>query len=102
MNLPTQEFDKFLEAFIDEEVLRLIAVLNADYDEDATEPALALQLEQPPVSQEKLEAYTELLRLLNKYTARYLDSIADKYATEESDFNKLYYALLDYVKALIK
>jgi hypothetical protein len=102
MNLPTQEFDKFLEAFIDDEVLRLIAILNADYDEDGTEPALALQAEMPPISQEKLDAYTELLRLLSKYTGRYLDSIAGKYATEESDFNTLYYALLDYVKALIK
>jgi hypothetical protein len=102
MNLPMQEFDKFLEAFIDDEVLRLIAILNADYDEDGTEPALALQTEIPLISQEKLNAYTELLRLLSKYTARYLDSIVGKYETEESDFNKLYYALLDYVKALIK
>ena len=102
MNLPTQEFDKFLEAFIDDEVLKLIAILNADYDADSTEPALALQEETPPISQEKLDAYTELLRLLSKYTARYLDSIAGKYETEEADYNKLYYALLDYTKALIK
>jgi hypothetical protein len=102
MNLPTQEFDKFLEAFIDDEILRLIAILNAEFDADSTQPALGLQEEPSLISQEKLDAYTELLRLLSKYTARYLDSIAGKYETEESDYNTLYYALLDYVKALIK
>jgi hypothetical protein len=102
MNIPQQELDKFLEDFIDNEVLGLISILNAvdsTSDEEITSDPYS---EKSPISAEKVQTYSELLRQAMQYTARYLNSIADKYQTDDADLNKLYYSLVEYVKALIQ
>jgi hypothetical protein len=100
MNIPAQELDKFLEDFIDDEVLRLISVINADNSSDEEQTSASYD-ETAPISVERFQSYSELLRRAMKYTARYLISIENKYQTDDTDLNKLYYSLVEYVKALI-